>query len=216
MSLRKGFVVLHTRLTMNMKNLESIVKNTNERLNTFNPVGLMPALRYANEGAIEDVLNINGCANYQWSTCLIDVLKPKQVVELGGAMGVWSLCVLHTLPESSKLYSITLPEGGLEFSYVQDTYPNFYPIHGDDLNMDNWPKGMNWNDTDIIYFDSLHTPEHLQKEVDLYVPLLKERTIMLFDDIHSFGLEPIWDALPYEKIDLTDPCHYTGWGAAIK
>lgn len=191
--------------------LDEIIEKTNERLKTFNVEAVMPALRFANDGAIEDVRNINGCANYQWSSCLMDVIKPAQVVELGGAMGVWSICVLHTLPHDSHLYSITLAEHGLEFSYVKDKYENFTGIVGDDLDMNNW-KGVDLSKTDVWYFDSLHTNEQLTKELALYSPFFKKGAILLFDDIRMTELWPVWESLKYEKRELTDPLHFTGWG----
>lgn len=186
-----------------------------QRMKTFKVEGLLPALKYANEGAIEDVLNINGCACYQWIASLMDVWKPKQVLELGGAMGVWSLCVLHNLPETSKLYSITLAEHGLEFSYIRDNYPNLTMVVGDDLQLANWPKDCQLDKTDLWYFDALHTPEHLQKELDLYTPFFKKGAVLLFDDIRSFGLWDVWEKLPYDKFEATDPLHWSGYGIAV-
>lgn len=193
--------------------LKEIIDRTFERMKTFNPNELVPALHYANDGAIEDVLNTNGCANYAWCTCLIEIVKPKQVVELGGAMGVWSICVLQTLPIDSHLYSITLAEHGLEFSYVKEKYENFTPIVGDDLDMSNW-RGMELIKTDIWYFDSLHTTEQLTKELELYKPYFRKGALLLFDDIRMDELWPVWDSLEYEKYELTNPLHYTGWGIA--
>lgn len=203
-----------------MVKLQEIIDKTFKRMKSFNPMTLYPALRKADtevySGAIwDDVMNVNGCANYIWSTCLMDVLKPKQVVELGGAMGTWSICVLQTLPAESQLYSITLPEEGREFMFVADKYENFHPIVGDDLDMKNW-EGVDLSKTDVWYFDSLHTKEQLEKELQLYKPFFKKGTILLFDDIYvNEGMTEAWNSLPYEKVDLTDPCHYTGWGAAM-
>ena len=151
--------------------LQETIDKTFERMKSFNHRVLLPALRASDnevyEGAIwDDVMNTNGCANYIFSTCLVDVLKPKQVVELGGAMGTWSLCVPYSLPQDSKLYSITLPVGGLEFKFVVDVYPNFHPIVGDDLDMKNW-EGIPLKDTDIWYFDSLHTKEQLKYHISV-------------------------------------------------
>lgn len=201
-------------------NLKEIVDKTFERMKAFKMEGLMPALRGIEgvyDGAVyDDILNTNGCANYQFSSCLIDILKPKQVVELGGAMGAWSLCVLHTLPEDSQLYSITLPENGKEFMFVVDNYPNFHPIIGDDLDMENW-KGVDLSKTDVWYFDSLHTYEQLTKELELYSPFFKKGALIFFDDIHhNEGMERAWEEIKEkypENMDLTDPCHWTGWGA---
>lgn len=192
-----------------------------EEWKSFSVHSLMPALRAANNGAREDVLNTNGCRYYQWSSCLIKAINPSQVVELGGAMGVWSICVLHFLSPESKLYSVTLAEDGLEFAYVVDTYTNFVPVVGDDLNLKVWPKELDLKNTDLWFFDSLHTPEQLTKELDLYSPFFKKGTIILFDDIHSFGLQPIWDRIQKgewgitDTWDASDPLHYTGFGLAI-
>ena len=190
-----------------------------KKLSSFNVGLLMPALRAANDGAKQDVLNTNGCANYQWTTQIIDFLKPKQVVELGGAMGVWDLCVLHNLPQDSKLYSVTMPEGGLEFSYVVDNYPNFIPCLGDDLDLTVWPKEAVLKDTDLWYIDSLHMEEHLRKELDVYSPFFKKGAIILFDDIHlNDGMERVWQDIVHGKygeldcFDATDPLHWSGYG----
>jgi len=201
--------------------LEKIVEETFEKLKAFKVDLLLPSLKGITgvyDGALyDDILNINGCANYQFSLCLIDLLKPKQVVELGGAMGAWSLCVLHTLPKDSRLYSITLAEDGKEFMFVVDKYENFYPIVGDDLDISNW-KGVDLSKTDIWYFDSLHSEEQLRKELELYSPFFKKGAFLLFDDIHqNEGMEKVWQDVQkkYETMDLTDPCHWTGWGVGL-
>lgn len=196
--------------------LQEIVDKTFAKVKSFKPQILLPALREADKEPFKDELwdgpmNTNGCACYVFSTCLVDLLKPKQVVELGGAMGMWSLCVLHSLPAESKLYSITLPEGGLEFKFVVDKYPNFYPILGDDLDMNNW-KGVDLAKTDIWNIDTIHTAEHLKKELELYTPFFKKGAILLFDDIRMNDMFEVWESLPYEKKELTDPCHFSGWG----
>ena len=199
-------------------NLDEIIDATFKRTKTFRTEGLMPALRGIKppyDGALwDDILNVNGCFNYIWSACLMDVFKPAQVVELGAAMGAWSLCVLHTLPADSQLYSITLAEDGKEFMFVIDKYENFHPIVGNDLDMDNW-KGVDLAKTDIFYFDSLHTKEYLEKELELYSPFFKKGALLLFDDIHiNEEMEQAWREIQekYESKDLTDPLHYSGFG----
>lgn len=127
-------------------------------------------------------------------------------------MGVWSVCVLYALNPNSKLYSITLPEGGLEFSFVADTYPNFFPIVGDDLNLSLWPKGLDLSATDLWFIDSEHTEKQLRAELKLYSPFFKKRALVLFDDIRMPELWRVWQELPYDKVELTNPCHYSGFG----
>ena len=197
--------------------LKDIVQKTKERMETFKIEGLLPALRGLNDGAMEDVLNTNGNAYYQFSTCLVDIMKPSQVIELGGAMGVWDLMVLHTLPSDSMLYSITLPENGLEFSYILDTYPNFHKIIGNDLDLNVW-NDVELGSTDLWFIDTFHQKEQLEKEIELYKPYFKKGAIVMFDDIHiNKGMEKVWgevvdSGLFSETINITDPCHYTGFG----
>lgn len=186
-----------------------------ERMKKYNIRGSMPALRNVAEGSMMDILNTNGCCYYQWSPCLVDVLNPKQIVELGGAMGAWDLMVLQDLPEDAHLWSITLPEGGLEFSYIKDNYTNFHPVLGDDLNLKNWPKELDLSKTDLWFFDAEHTAEQLQAEIDLYSPFFKKGAVVLFDDIRMPELWPIWENLPYDKYENTNPCHYSGFGLMI-
>ena len=192
-----------------------------ERLKTFKVESVMPALRMANEGAIDDVLNTNGSAYYQWLACLVDVMKPKQIVELGGAMGVGTIMLLQYLPADSKLYSITLPEHGLEFVYIADNYPNLIKVLGDDLDLKNWPKDCDLSKTDLLFIDTVHEKEHLEKELALYLPFLKKGAVVLLDDIHiNGGMETVWQDIKagkWGKIDThdcSDPLHWSGFGLA--
>lgn len=193
-----------------------------ERLKTFKVESLMPALRMANEGAIDDVLNINGSAYYQWMACLVDTMKPKQVVELGGAMGVGTIMLLHYLPADSRLYSITLPERGLEFSYIVDVYPNLVRVLGDDLDLGNWPPACDLSGTDLLFIDTVHEGDQLKKELDLYLPFLKKEAIVLLDDIHiNESMEAVWQDIKLGKYkissyyDGTSPLHYSGFGIGV-
>lgn len=178
-------------------------------------------LRGCNMGAVNDVLDKNKSYYYQWSSLLMGLKKPQQVVELGGAMGVWCIMALHKLPSTSKLYSITLPEGGLEYSFMVDDYDNFYPSLGDDLDLKSWQYDIDFTKTDVWFFDALHTEEHLRAELDLYSPFFKQDTIILIDDIRSFGLDPVWEDIKKGKwgkmhcYDATDPLHYSGYGVCV-
>lgn len=193
---------------------KELFKQANDLWEKYDIKTTLPALRALNDGALEDVLNTNGNRYYQWSPCLLEVVKPKQIVELGGAMGVWDLMVLNGKYQDFNLYSMTLPEGGLEFSYVVDKYANFHPSVGDDLKLENWPKELKLEDTDLWFIDSEHSAKQLQAELDLYSPFFKKGCVLLFDDIRHPELWPIWEKLPYDKAEITNPCHYSGFGIA--
>lgn len=172
-----------------------------------------------NDGAIRDVESKDGRSDYyQWLPKLIKMTKPKQIVELGGAMGVSAIAMLQTLPKTSKLYSITLEEHGLEFSFMDKEYDNFIKIVGDDLDLNNWPKDLDLSKTDIWFIDSEHTYEQVRKEIDLYKKYFKEGSILLFDDIHiNDGLSQVWEEIkqeiPGDKYE--SDLHYSGYGIIV-
>lgn len=193
--------------------LKDLVDKTLKQREQLDKKELFKHLQDISSGAWTDVLNLDQCGNYQFLSSLMLILKPRQVVELGGAMGVSALCMLATLEKSSQIYSITLEEHGLEFSFIKRDYPNLIKVIGDDLDMDVWPEDLSWGKTDFLYIDSLHTQEQLEKELDLYLPLLKEGTIVALDDIHiNSGMSETWDNILFPKIDLTKENHYSGWG----
>jgi predicted O-methyltransferase YrrM len=192
---------------------KQLFEEANKLWEKFDINPILPALRGLNEGALEDVLNINGNRYYQWSVALMEILKPKIVVELGAAMGVWDLMILNGKYQDFELHAVTLPEAGLEFAYIVDKYPNFYPVVGDDLTV--WDKSLNFSRTDLWFFDSSHTAEQLQAELDLYTPYFKKGSVLLLDDIRMPELWPIWEKLPYDKYEATNPLHYSGFGIVV-
>lgn len=193
--------------------IKQLAEKTISKIKDFPIREVMPALRNCNDGAVRDVLDTEKSGNYQWWPILIDEVKPKQVVELGGAMGVGTIMMLQGKYQDFHLYSITLAEGGLEFSFVADKYPNLTMIIGDDLDMNNW-KGVDLSKTDIWYIDSLHMEVQLRRELELYTPFFKKGTIIVFDDVRMPELYPVWKELceKYEHVEMTNPLHYTGYG----
>lgn len=162
--------------------------------------------------AWRDVKNKKDWLYYQWLAALMDVLKPKQVVELGGAMGVSALCMLSKLPKDSKLYSITLEEEGLEFSFIKKSYPQLIKIVGDDLDLRVWPKDMDWKATEVLFIDTEHTKDHLTKELELYLPLVGKGTLVLLDDIHlNSGMFEVWRSITHPKLNVST-LHHSGFG----
>jgi 2-polyprenyl-3-methyl-5-hydroxy-6-metoxy-1,4-benzoquinol methylase/glycosyltransferase involved in cell wall biosynthesis len=178
----------------------------------------MEPFKLCNDGARQDVLNTERSGYYQWLPKLINLTQPKQVVELGGAMGVACIAMLQTLPKDSRLYSITLAEHGLEFSFLDKEYPNLTKVVGSDLDLSNWPKDLDLSMTDIWFIDSEHTYEQVRAEIDLYKPFFKEGTILLFDDIAiNEGLKKVWEEIK-EEIPGTkyeSDLHYSGYGIVV-
>ena len=119
-------------------------------------------------------------------------------------MGVSALCMLSTLPKESKLFSTTLKEHGLEFSFIRESYPQLIKIVGNDLDMSIWPSDMDWKATDVLFIDSEHSYQQLKNELSLYIPLIGKDTVVLLDDIHlNEEMFRAWLEIEYPKLDIS-------------
>lgn len=179
-----------------------------------------PALQHmtkVGEGQIREVKNENDRTNlyYQWLACLIKLVKPKQVVELGAAAGISTTMMALELDKDAKLYSVDFdPE--IAWKWMSDEFPQVTKILGDTRDLSIYPKDIDLSKTEIWFFDSLHTQDQLEAELKLYTPFFKKGAILVFDDIHmNPGMEKVWNDLPYDKQDISNPCHWSGFGVCI-
>jgi hypothetical protein len=162
-------------------------------------------------GQLGEVLEFSDRPNgyYKWLHCFMKMKKPKQVVELGAAAGI-STVLMATGDSESKIVSIDCDPQA--WRWMDKDYPNVIKILGDDLNLDNF-IGVNLSATDFWVFDSLHTKEQLRAEIDLFEPFFNKGTILAIDDIHmNPGMEEVWESIPYEKLDVSDRLHWSGFG----
>ncbi len=163
-------------------------------------------------GSINDINNVAQSLYYRYLPALIEELQPKQIVELGGAMGASAIMMLSALPKGSTLYSVTLPEYGLEFAFLTREYPGLVKVVGNDLDLSTWPHDLHLSKTDLWFFDSEHSYGQLSKEIRLYAPFFKEGTIALFDDIRlDEDMQRAWLEIELPKISLPD-LHHSGFG----
>jgi predicted O-methyltransferase YrrM len=176
------------------------------------------------EGQIREVKNENDRTNlyYQWLACLIKLLKPKQVVELGAAAGISTIMMATELPKDALLFSVDNdPE--IAWKWMDKEYPQVVKVLGDTREMNTWTqdlyppvRGANLEETDVWFFDSLHTQDQLEAELKLYTPFFKKGAVLVFDDIHmNPGMEKVWEELPYDKQDISTPNHWSGFGVAV-
>jgi hypothetical protein len=157
--------------------------------------------------------------NYKFLPALVKALELPQVVELGGAMGVMTAAMAAYMGPKTHFWTITLPEGGLEFSMCGD-YPNVTKVVGDDLKWHSWPPEFDISKTDLLYIDSEHTYEQLTMELEMYGPKLKTGCIVCFDDIHLHaGMNRAWEEVKWPKYstprDTDKVLHWSGWGIAV-
>lgn len=187
-----------------------------ELLRRYDVSPILTHMGLVGEGQIREVKNINDRQNlyYQWLACLMRLLKPKQVVELGAAAGISTVMMASELPQDSKLYSVDI-DPNIAWMWMDREYPQVVKILGDDLDLSIYPRDCDLSKTEVWFIDSLHTEEQLRKELALYTPFFKKGAVVVFDDIRVPGLDKVWDELPYDKCETTTPNHYQGFGHVI-
>ena len=175
------------------------------------------------EGQLREVQNTNDRENlyYIWLACLMRVVKPQQVIELGAAAGISTIMMATSMPKDALLFSVDNdPE--IAWKWMSQDYPQVVKCLGDTRDMGIWrgtwgptlEEGL--KKTDVWFFDSLHTEEQLLSELEVYTPFFKKGAILVFDDIHiNPGMNKVWDELPYDKQDVSTPLHWSGFGVAI-
>lgn len=166
-------------------------------------------------GQINEIYNRSGNSHlyYQWLACLVKLLKPKQVVELGAAAGISTIMMAAYMPKDSKLYSVDIDPSA--WKWMNYEFPSVIKILGDDLDLAIYPKECDLNKTDIWFIDSLHEEAQLRKEIELYKPYFKKGAVVVLDDIRLPGLDTVWNELSYDKCETTNPNHYSGFGHFI-
>lgn len=190
-------------------------KKVHEYLEHYDPYGALRYIPQIAEGQRLEVLNQLEYPSlyYQWLACLVRLVKPKQVVELGAAAGISTTLMAIEMPQG-KLYSVDI-DPKIAWSWMTTEFTNVVKILGDDTDLSIWPKEVDLNETDIWFIDTLHYGSQLKKEIETYKKFWKKGTIVVLDDINMNDMREVWDALPYDKLETSAPCHTTGFGFFI-
>lgn len=153
---------------------------------------------------------------YKWLYCLVKHVKPKQIVELGGAQGVSSLMMSAAMPAKCKLFSVDLVDDWR----VLPSDSKVIKIVGRSEDETVFPKGTDLEKTDIWFIDTAHFQDQLQKEFDAYSKYWKEGTIVILDDVDYYWDRPMhdlykfWPNVKYNKVALPH-LHVSGFGLIV-
>ncbi len=135
-------------------------------------------------------------------------IKPSLIVETGTDRG-YSAIHLAMGRTSAKVISIdnrSLCSDQLNALNV----PNVDTITEDSLKV---VDRFEDHSIDLLFLDSLHTCEHLSKEIELYVPKVRPGSLVFVDDISMTGeMAQGWARVAYPKRSIPK-LHVTGFGA---
>ena len=65
---------------------------------------------------------------------------------------------------------------------------------------------------DLLFLDSLHTYEHVTREIELFLPKMRKGGLVFMDDIHlGDTMERAWADIEFPKREISE-LHFTGFG----
>lgn len=145
---------------------------------------------------------------------LVENIKPRTIVELGSQKGFSTLSIYDALKNiDSHFYTIDLEKDQryCPDEMFKDTKVSF--LFGDVCSV-NILKKVPF-DINLLFTDTAHFKDQIEDEFEVYQYLLSDIALVAVDDIHLNDKGEFWDKLSYQKWDLTNLCHETGWGLFI-
>lgn len=154
----------------------------------------------------------DGHTYYVFLNKLVRELAPKKVLELGTSIGRSGLFMMCALPPESSFVTVDIGSYRRVDLLPFDSDPRLSVIFGNDLEesvVDKIGDGF-----DMLFIDSEHSYEQVSREWDIYRHKISNKAVVVMDDIHlNDGMEKFWNSIPYEKIDLGNSLHFSGFGA---
>jgi glycosyltransferase involved in cell wall biosynthesis len=151
---------------------------------------------------------------------LVDVLRPRRIVELGAHNGVSysALCqAVKTLGLATSCYAIDTWEGDEHAGfYGEDVYREFAAFH--DLRyggfsqllrsrFDDALDHFEQESIDLLHIDGLHTYDAVRHDYRSWFPKLSTSAVVLFHDTNTrernFGVHRFWNELASEKLHFS-------------
>lgn len=155
----------------------------------------------------------DGSRYYHWLSLAVHFLRPNHILELGTNTGASAIAMYAELPEDSTLTTVDIQDVAHFIPEVMFADHRVGFVFGDDLKY----EVLREMDKlfDLLFIDTNHNAAHLRQELEIYLPFCVPGALVVLDDINVNDMREVWDSLPYPKIDISQDCHYSGFGAFI-
>ena len=151
---------------------------------------------------------------FHWLTFLARHSDAKLILELGNRYGSSTIALFHGLKQDQSLISMDIVKDQrfLPKTVVADKRVKL--VYGDCLDLSAYCRHdlSIPVDIDILWSDTVHYYDQISAEFQVYEPLLADEAIVAIDDIRLNDKGKFFTEAPYEKYDLTDVCHGSGFG----
>ena len=130
---------------------------------------------------------------------------PEFVLEIGTGQCQSSRTILSALNENKKGRLISVDVGNRTGRIPETLLPYFTQITGDSHLDETLNKVKEISPVyDFLFIDGDHTYAGVKKDFEMYVPLVKERGLILMHDITNkdAGVKDFWKEIKYPKISL--------------
>jgi predicted O-methyltransferase YrrM len=164
-----------------------------------------------------DYISLFPGEHYHLLASIVDILKPKTVIELGTHLGYSSLCMKKYLPEDGSIYTFdVIPWNGFENTILRpDDFDHRLIQHLDDttaVHHFNKHKEI-FENADLVFMDALKDGIQEYKFLENFKTIrFKNKCLFVFDDIRLWNMLAIWFDMDKPKFDLTSYGHWSGTG----
>lgn len=166
----------------------------------------------------DDTINLWPGEHYRLLAAFMQVLLPKNVIEIGTGEGLSALSMLKYLPSDGKIYSFDIVPW---FEYPRKCLNEQDFIDGrleqivEDLgNRDQFKRYEDLLCNADFFFIDAAKDGVLERRLirNIETITFKTKPIFVFDDIRLWNMLAIWRELKWPKLDLTSFGHWCGTG----
>lgn len=197
---------------LNKDKVEQLIKEIKSEINDFKIENQFLS-KFSNSVTDQEFLTyVNGIggAYVKFLSLLVKKTQPKNIVELGNREGLSTLGIYQNLPSDAHFSTIDIDRDQRYCPKEMFSDKRVSFIFGDVCDVEIFEKLP--KDIDILFSDTIHYNFQISDEFEIYQHLLADTALVAIDDIHTNDKGIFWDKLKYEKWDLTELCHHSGWG----
>ncbi len=158
----------------------------------------------------------NGVGGYyvKFLNFIIKKLQPEVIVELGNREAVSTVSIFDAAQTyGGEFYTIDIEKDQRYCPDEMFNNPKTHFLFGDVCSYDivkQIPKKI-----DFLFSDTIHFDFQIRDEFEIYQHLLSDTALIAIDDIKLNDKGKFFDEIYYDKWDLTELCHSSGWGLLL-